>query len=156
MKLSTFTSQLLSNHTMRRGQTFIEIKGNLHCFSNLTWWNFSNLGRCFVSPINTNIWINQPISNLILILIIIFITIRVSFSLADLRGAPGTRPPGIQILLFLCGFWQNNWKIIALLGVGAPPWGKSWIRHWFLSHWFILNHSHPRFLINKVTPQYTY
>ena len=26
-------------------------------------------------------------------------------------------------------FLAKNWKIIALLGVGAPPWGKSWIRH---------------------------
>ena len=36
-------------------------------------------------------------------------------------GAPGTRPPGVQILSFSCSFRQKNWKIIALLGVGAPP-----------------------------------
>ena len=27
-------------------------------------------------------------------------------ALADPRGAPGT-PPGVQILLFSCSFWQN-------------------------------------------------
>ena len=43
-------------------------------------------------------------------------------ALADPRGAPGTRaPPGVQILSFSCSFRQKNWKIIALLGVGAPP-----------------------------------
>ena len=50
-------------------------------------------------------------------------------------GAPGTRAPlGVQILSFSCSFRQKNWKIIALLGVGAPPWGKSWIRHWLHFH----------------------
>ena len=35
-------------------------------------------------------------------------------------GVPGTRaPPGAQILSFSCSRGQN-WKIIALLGVGAP------------------------------------
>ena len=44
-------------------------------------------------------------------------------ALADPRGgAPGTRPPGVQFLAKIL-------KIIAILGVGAPPWGKSWIRH---------------------------
>ena len=43
-------------------------------------------------------------------------------ALADLRGAPGMRPPwGVQILSFSCSFWEKNWKIIALLGVGAAP-----------------------------------
>ena len=27
-------------------------------------------------------------------------------------------------------FLAKIWKIIAIFGVGAPPWGKSWIRHW--------------------------
>ena len=44
-------------------------------------------------------------------------------ALADLRGgAPGTRAPlGVQILSFSCSFQEQRWKIIALLGVGAPP-----------------------------------
>ena len=33
-------------------------------------------------------------------------------------------------------FSAKNWKIIALLGVGAPPWGKSWIRHCPSQCWF--------------------
>ena len=46
------------------------------------------------------------------------------------KGAPGTRTPlGVQILSFSCSFWQKNCKIIALLGVGAPSAGKSWIRY---------------------------
>ena len=36
------------------------------------------------------------------------------------RAAPGRVPPGVQILSFSCSFLQKNWKIIALLGVGAP------------------------------------
>ena len=55
--------------------------------------------------------------------------------LVDPRGAPGTHAPlGVQILSFSCSFRQKNWKIIALLGVGAAPWGKSWIRHWLHFH----------------------
>ena len=33
------------------------------------------------------------------------------------------------------------WKIIAILGVGAPPWGKSWIRHWFMNDYWIISPS---------------
>ena len=44
-------------------------------------------------------------------------------------GARDADPPGVQILLFSCRFWQKNCKIIALLGVGAAPSGKSWICH---------------------------
>ena len=33
----------------------------------------------------------------------------------------GCAPPGVQILSFSCSFQQKNLKIIALLGVGAPP-----------------------------------
>ena len=45
-------------------------------------------------------------------------------------GAPGTRaPPGGPNSFIFMQFSAKNWKIIALLGVGAPPWGKSWIRH---------------------------
>ena len=55
--------------------------------------------------------------------------------LADLRGgARDAPPPGVQILSFLCSFWQKNCKIIAVLGVGAPSSGKSWIRHCRPSH----------------------
>ena len=52
------------------------------------------------------------------------------FSFADPRGRQA-RLPGAQILSFSCNFRQKIGKIIALLGVGAPPWGKSRIRHWF-------------------------
>ena len=57
-------------------------------------------------------------------------------ALADLGGGvPGTRAPslGVQILSFWCSFWKKIWKILALLGVGTPPAGKSWIRHWSVS-----------------------
>ena len=36
---------------------------------------------------------------------------------------------GVQILSFSCSFWSKNWKIIAVLGVGVPSSGKSWIRY---------------------------
>ena len=43
-------------------------------------------------------------------------------SLADPRGAPGTRaPPGGPNSFIFMQFSAKNWKIIALLGVGAPP-----------------------------------
>ena len=45
-------------------------------------------------------------------------------------GGPGTRPLGSKFFHFHVVFGKKNWKIIALLGVGAPPWGKAWIRHW--------------------------
>ena len=46
-------------------------------------------------------------------------------------GAPGTRaPPGGPNSFIFMQFSAKMWKIIAILGVGAPPWGKSWIRHW--------------------------
>ena len=47
-------------------------------------------------------------------------------------GRQGRAPPlpgGPNSFIFM-QFSANIWKIIALLGVGAPPWGKSWIRHW--------------------------
>ena len=54
-----------------------------------------------------------------------------SFSIGRSKEAPGMCTPlGVQILSFSCSFWQKNCKIIALLGVGAPSSGKSWIRHW--------------------------
>ena len=45
-----------------------------------------------------------------------------SFALADPRGAPGTRPPpgGPNSFIFM-QFSAKMWKIIAILGVGAPP-----------------------------------
>ena len=36
-------------------------------------------------------------------------------------GARDARPPWVQILSFSCSFRKQNLKIIALLGVGAPP-----------------------------------
>ena len=36
-------------------------------------------------------------------------------------GARDVRPPGVQILSFPCSFQPKIYKIIALLGVGAPP-----------------------------------
>ena len=55
-------------------------------------------------------------------------------TVADLRGAQGTRPPppGVQILSISCSFWENstNSYVGAPLGVGAPSSGKSWIRRW--------------------------
>ena len=47
-------------------------------------------------------------------------------------GAPGTRaPPGGPNSFIFMQFSAQMWKIIAILGVGAPPWGKSWIRQWW-------------------------
>ena len=45
------------------------------------------------------------------------------YTLADLRGAPGT-PPGVQILSFSCSFRQKNLQNNPNLGIGAPPLGK--------------------------------
>ena len=43
-------------------------------------------------------------------------------SLADLRGAPGTRaPPGDPNSFIFMQILAKIWKIIATLGVGAPP-----------------------------------
>ena len=54
-------------------------------------------------------------------------------ALADPRGRQGRAPPppprGSNSFIFM-QFSAKKWKIIAILGVGAPPWGKSWIRHW--------------------------
>ena len=52
---------------------------------------------------------------------------------ADPRGRQGRahsppRPGGPNSFIFM-QFSAKNSKIIALLGVGAPPSGKSWIRH---------------------------
>ena len=46
-------------------------------------------------------------------------------------GRQGRAPPpgGPNSFIFM-QFSAKMWKIIAILGVGAPPWGKSWIRHW--------------------------
>ena len=44
-------------------------------------------------------------------------------------GRQGCAPPrGPNSFIFM-QFSAKNWKIIAFLGVGAPLWGKSWIRH---------------------------
>ena len=47
-----------------------------------------------------------------------------------IQGWRQGRAPWVQILSFSCSFRQKFEKIIAILGVGAPPWGKSWIHHW--------------------------
>ena len=54
-------------------------------------------------------------------------------------GRQGRAPPpgGPNSFIFM-QFSANNWKIIAFLGVGAPPWGKSWIRHWYIYIRYIL------------------
>ena len=53
-------------------------------------------------------------------------------SVADLRGARGTRaPPGPKFLHFHAVFgknWPNN-RLAPPPGLGAPSSGKSWIRH---------------------------
>ena len=43
----------------------------------------------------------------------------------DARPLPSGGPNSFIFMQFLAKIW----KIIAILGVGAPPWGKSWIRH---------------------------
>ena len=49
----------------------------------------------------------------------------------DPRGVPGMRtPPGGPNSFIFMQFLAKFWKKLAILGVGAPPWGKSWIRHW--------------------------
>ena len=60
-------------------------------------------------------------------------------------GAPGTRapPPGGPNSFIFMQFSAKMWKIIAILGVGAPPWGKSWIRHWLHMHCEPLNSNDP-------------
>ena len=52
------------------------------------------------------------------------------------HGSKGGRqgrapPPGGPNSFIFMQFSSKIWKIIAILGVGAPPWGKSWIRHWW-------------------------
>ena len=50
-------------------------------------------------------------------------------------GRQGRAPlPGGPNSFIFMQFSAKNWKIIALLGVGAPPWGKSWIRHCYQWH----------------------
>ena len=67
-------------------------------------------------------------------------TIALSHGLTDLHhaliigGSKGGRqgrapPPGGPNSFIFMQFLAKIWKIIAILGVGAPPWGKSWIRH---------------------------
>ena len=52
----------------------------------------------------------------------------------DLGGGARTRPPGVQILSFSFSFQQIIRKNNRFLGVGAPFWGKSWIRHCIVDH----------------------
>ena len=44
-------------------------------------------------------------------------------------------PPGGPNSFIFMQFSAKIWKIIAILRVGAPPWGKSWIRHWFVKYY---------------------
>ena len=48
-----------------------------------------------------------------------------------IQGGGQGRPPGGSNSFIFMQFSTKNWKIIALLGVGAPSSGKSWIRHWW-------------------------
>ena len=51
-------------------------------------------------------------------------------SLADPRGGrQGRAPPGGPISFIFMQFSAKICKIIAIFGVGAPTWGKSWIRY---------------------------
>ena len=50
-------------------------------------------------------------------------------SIGGSRGAPGTHASGGLSSFIFMQFSAKIWKIIAILGVGSPPWGKSWIRH---------------------------
>ena len=37
------------------------------------------------------------------------------------KGRQGSTPTGVKLPSFSWSFWQKNWKIIAVLGVRAPP-----------------------------------
>ena len=62
-------------------------------------------------------------------------TVRLSFAFShriiggSKGGARDACPPGGPNSFIFMQFLAKIWKIIAILGVGAPPWGKSWIRH---------------------------
>ena len=51
-------------------------------------------------------------------------------ALADLRGAPGTRPPGGPNSFNFMQFLGKNWPNNSLFYSWRPSSGKSWIRHW--------------------------
>ena len=56
---------------------------------------------------------------------------RMQQSVADLRGAPGTRaPPGGQNSFIFMQFSTKKIGSRAYFGNWHPPRGKSWIRHW--------------------------
>ena len=58
-----------------------------------------------------------------------FFSVLVAYNIGGSKGGGvGTRPVGVQILLFICSFWQKYQVSTTTLGVGAPS-GKSWIRH---------------------------
>ena len=60
-----------------------------------------------------------------------------SVTLADPRGgARDVHPPGSKFFHFHAVF-NKKLKIIGILGVGAPPWGKSWIRYWVRTIFFV-------------------
>ena len=59
--------------------------------------------------------------------------------MADLRGAPGTRPPwGSKFFHFHAGFGRKN-RLAPPLWELAPPWGKSWIRHCLTCYFYLKN-----------------
>ena len=59
-------------------------------------------------------------------------------------GRQGCMPPwGPNSFIFM-QFLAKIWKIIAILGVGAPPWGKSWIRHWNALEIYLKFHRFPQ------------
>ena len=45
------------------------------------------------------------------------------------KGGARDAPPGGPNSFIFMQFSAKIWKIIAILGVSTPPWGKSWIRH---------------------------
>ena len=67
------------------------------------------------------------------------ISIKMLYSqntLADPRGAPGTRappPPGSKFFHFHAVFGKKL-KNNSTFGSWRPPWGKSWIRHWNIKY----------------------
>ena len=52
-----------------------------------------------------------------------------TIALADLRGAPGTRLPWGSKFFHFHAVFGKNLQNNPNLGVGAPPWEKSWISH---------------------------
>ena len=69
-------------------------------------------------------------------------------------GTRDERPPGGPNSFIFMQFSATNWKIITFLGVGTPPWGKSWIRHCtpLQKNWNLGTSRHFEFWLPKNTP----